>query len=79
MTPTMQGLTAGGEARAEASVGAAKTGAAQRGGDGSTAALRSGDGASQEAAETARGQKHILKTAKIHFTNKLQHNTTKLL
>lgn len=54
----MQGLTAGGKARAEESVGAAQTGTAQGGGDGSTAALRSGDGAPQEAAEAARGQKH---------------------
>lgn len=52
----MQGPAAGGEARAEASVGAAQTGAAQGGGDGTTAALRPGDGASQEAAEARGGQ-----------------------
>lgn len=54
----MQGAAAGGETRADASVGAAEAGAAQGGGDGSTTALRSGDGAPQEAAEDARGQKH---------------------
>lgn len=55
---TMQGPAAGGETRAEASVGAAQTGAAQRGGDGTTAPLRSGDGASQEAAKAGGGQWH---------------------
>ena len=39
----MQGPAARGETRAEASVGAAQTGAAQGGGDGTTAALGSGD------------------------------------
>ena len=52
---TLQGPGAGGETWAKASVGAAQTGAAQGGGDGSTEALRSGDGAPQAAAEAARG------------------------
>lgn len=52
----VQGPAAGGEAGAEASVGAAQTGAAQGGGDGSTAALRPGDRAPQEAAEAGGGQ-----------------------
>lgn len=60
----MQGPAAGGETGAEASVGAAQTGDAQRGGDGTTASLRSGDGAPQEAAEAGGGQRlvnlHIL-------------------
>lgn len=55
----MQGPAAGGETGAEASVGAAQTGAAQGGGDGTTAAFRSGDRAPQEAAEAARGQRHM--------------------
>lgn len=53
----MQGLAAGGEARAEAGVGAAQAGAAQRGGAGTAATLRPGDGAPQEAAETGGGQR----------------------
>lgn len=52
----MQGPAAGGETGAEASVGAAQTGAAQGGGDGSTPAFRPGDGAPQEAAEAGGGQ-----------------------
>lgn len=56
---TLKGSAAGGETGAEASVGAAQTGAAQGGGDGTTTALRPGDGAPQEAAETARGKRHI--------------------
>lgn len=52
----VQGPAAGGEAGAEARVGAAQTGAAQGGGDGSAAALRPGDGAPQEAAEAGGGQ-----------------------
>lgn len=56
----MQGITAGGKARAEESIGTTQTGAAQGGGDGSASALRPGDGAPQEAAETARGKKHII-------------------
>lgn len=53
---TVQRITAGGEAGAETSVGAAQVGAAQGGGDGPTEALRPGDGAAQEAAEAAGGQ-----------------------
>lgn len=52
----MQGSAAGGKTRTEACVGAAQTGAAQRGGDGATASLRSGDRAPQEAAEAGGGQ-----------------------
>ena len=55
----MQGSAAGGEAGADTSVGAAQTGSAQGGGDGTTGALRSGDGAPQEAAEAGRGQRHV--------------------
>lgn len=41
----VQGPAVGGEAGAETSFGAAQTGAAQGGGDGTAAALRPGDGA----------------------------------
>lgn len=53
---TMQGPPAGGETRAETGIGAAQTGAAQGGGDGTTATIGSGDGAPQEAAKAAGGQ-----------------------
>lgn len=53
----MQGPAAGGETWAEASAGAAQTGAAQRAGDGPAAPLRPGDGAAQEAAEAGGGQR----------------------
>lgn len=56
---SVQGPAAGGEAGTETSAGAAPYGAAQGGGDGTTAALWSGDGAPQEAAEAAGGQKHF--------------------
>lgn len=52
---TVQRPAAGGETRAEASAGAAQTGAAQGGGDGTAASLRPGDRAPQEAAEAKGG------------------------
>lgn len=55
--PTVQGPAAGGETWAEASAGAAQTGAAQRAGDGPAASLRPGDRAAQEAAEAGGGQR----------------------
>lgn len=55
----IQGPPAGGETRAETSVGAAQTGAAQGGGDGTTGAVRSRDGAPQEAAKAAGGQVYL--------------------
>lgn len=72
-----QGPAAGGETRAEASPGAAQTGAAQGGGDGPTEAFGSGDGAAQEAAEAARGLKFNpeLNTQKIMLYWNLGRNT----
>lgn len=52
----VQGPAAGGEAGTEESVGAAQAGAAQGGGDGTTAALGPWDRAPQEAAEAGGGQ-----------------------
>lgn len=52
---TVQRPAAGGETWAEASAGAAQTGAAQGGGDGTAASLRPGDRAPQEAAEAGGG------------------------
>lgn len=52
----MQRPAARGETRAEASAGAAQTGAAQGGRDGTTASLRPGDRATQEAAEAGGGR-----------------------
>lgn len=53
---TLQRPAAGRETRAEASAGAAQTGAAQGGRDGTTASFRPGDGAPQEAAEAGGGR-----------------------
>lgn len=66
---TVQRPAAGGETRAEASAGAAQTGAAQGGGDGTAASLRPGDGAPQEAAEAGAGTETPV-TAR-HLTCKL--------
>lgn len=66
---TVQRPAAGGETRAEASAGAAQTGVAQGGGDGTAASVRPGDGAPQEAAEAEGGRKTPV-TAR-HFTCEL--------